>query len=385
MMTGRDPFETGVIAQGGHTAPGSDVVMLAEELQRQGYFTAAADNLGRWFTRGFSLYEVYQWEIKPGEPMRKAEGVNKSALKALHRCADQDQPFFLFLHYWDGHTPYLPPPPFDRMFYKGDEKDPDNPSMDALWDFEPFNRYFAGWMPGVTDIQFPIAQYDASLAYLDSCLQHLFNRMEQLGLLENTSVVITADHGEETDEHECWFDHHGLYDTNLRVPLLVRTPGGSPQRIPGFVRTLDIAPTILDLSGASPFAAPLQGASFRPMLEGAWPAGQGTCDELFLTECTWMRKRGYRSGRYKYIQALEPDIHGKPPEELYDLEHDPGEKHNLAFELPSVAADLKRRLMAWKTDREAASGRADPVETQRISLKRIGDPKTPVIRRGSVS
>ncbi|MCA1596688.1 MAG: sulfatase-like hydrolase/transferase, partial [Chloroflexi bacterium] len=382
MMTGRDPFETGVIAQGGKVEPDASVLMLAQRLQSEGYFTAAADNLGRWFSRGFELYEGYQWAMAPGEPWRKAEAVNETALRVLDRCASQDRPFFAFFHYWDPHTPYAPPPPFDRMFYAGNEHDPANPSMDKVWEFEPFSHYFAEWLPGVTDIQFPIALYDGAVAYLDSCLAQLFTRLEHLRLLEDTCVVITADHGEELDEHGCWFDHHGLYDTNIHVPLIIRCPGRTQpgQRVRGFVRTLDITPSILELIGLSPLNEPgIQGASFAPLLDSESAAG--TCDGLFLTECTWMRKRAYRSRHYKYIQALEPDLHGLPPEELYDLQNDPDEKINLADSRPEVAAGLRARLEGWAADRRAASGHADPLEQQSIALHRIGNPETPVPRR----
>src|SRR5206468_334203 len=98
--------------------------------------------------------------------------------KVLDEAAGQDAPFFVFAHYWDPHTPYLPPAPFDRMFYGGDEKDPNNRSMDSALNFPPFMHYFRSWMGGVTDIEFPKAQYDAEIAYMDRCLQHLFTWLE---------------------------------------------------------------------------------------------------------------------------------------------------------------------------------------------------------------
>ena len=73
-------------------------------------------------------------------------------------------------------------------------------------------------MPGVTDIEFPKAQYDAEIAYMDACFAHVLTRLDELGLTEDTLVVLTADHGEELDEHGHWFDHHGLYDTNIHIP-----------------------------------------------------------------------------------------------------------------------------------------------------------------------
>jgi len=370
-----------VIAQGAKTGIREGVPLVAELLHKAGYFTAAADNLGRWFSRGFDEYEGYSWEMPKLGPWRKAEAVNTTALGLVDRLAAQSRPFFGFIHYWDAHTPYLPPAPFDRMFYSGDERDPENASMDPVWDYDAFKYYFAEWLPGVTDVEYVRAQYDASIAYLDHCLGTLLSRLEERGLLESTTVIITADHGEEMDEHGCWFDHHGLYDTNIHIPLIMSIPGMSRPgiRVPGFVRTLDITPTILDLAGLD--APQVQGTSVLPMLAPHFAPVGGTCDELYLTECTWMRKRALRTRRFKYIMALEPDLHGKPEEELYDLLLDPGETVNLAEEQPERCAELRARLIEWSEKRADEAGQADPLETNSISLRQIGNPETPILKR----
>lgn len=302
------------------------------------------------------------------------------ALPLLAELAAGAQPFFLFVHYWDPHTPYLPPPPFDRIFYGGDERDPSNRSLEPVFAFEPFAEYFRSWMGEVTDIQFPIAQYDAEIAYLDATLGALFTRLDELGLTGETLLVINADHGECLDEHDCWFDHHGLYDQNLHVPLILRLPGVVPagQRLDGFIRQYDLAPTILDLLGLGRLAAENQmdGVSFLPQLRSGSPAG--TCDELFVTENSWMKKRGVRTHRWKLILAHEPDFHGKPPVELYDLAADPGELVNLAGDRPEVVAELRGRYDAWLARRTAASGKPDPQSYQGISLHRIGAMKMAV-------
>lgn len=380
MLTGRDAVGHQIVCQGGSVEPGEDVRFLAEILAEQGYRTAAVDNLGRWLTRGFQQYEPYRWPIVADQPWRKAEVVNAVALPLLAELAAGAQPFFLFVHYWDPHTPYLPPPPFDRLFYGGDERDPANRSLEPVFAFEPFAEYFRSWMGEVTDIQFPIAQYDAEIAYLDATLGALFTRLDELGLTDETLLVINADHGECLDEHACWFDHHGLYDQNLHVPLILRLPGVAPagQRLDGFIRQYDLAPTILDVLGLGRLAAENQmdGVSFLPRLRSGSPAG--TCDELFITENSWMKKRGVRTHRWKLILAHEPDFHGLPPVELYDLAADPGELVNLASEQPEVVAELRGRYDAWLARRTAASGKPDPQSYQAISLRRIGAMKMAV-------
>ncbi|HEV2124634.1 MAG TPA: sulfatase-like hydrolase/transferase, partial [Chloroflexota bacterium] len=353
---------------------------IAEILQEEGYFTGAADNLGRWFDRGFDAYERYKWD-QSGSEWRKAEAVNEKFLPLLTRAAEQDKPFFLFAHYWDPHTPYLPPAPFNRMFYTGNEKDPSNRSMDPVFAFEPFTNYFQRWMGGVTDIEFPKAQFDAEIAYVDAALGHVFNHLDVLGLTENTLVVLTSDHGEVLDEHPCWFDHHGLYEPNLHIPLLMRLPGRLPagKRVQGFARLLDVAPTILEAIGLTDTARQeqMQGKSLWNTA-GAKGRRRTGIDELYLTECTWMRKRGWRTREWKLIQALEPDIHDFPTLELYNLRDDPGEQHNLADARPDVVKDLLGRMEMHASRRLARTKLPDPVQTQGITLRRIGEMKTAV-------
>jgi len=375
LLTGRDLYAHQITGQSGTPGLSPDIPTLAELLAARGYFTAAADTLGRWFRRGFERIETYSWDRSHPKEWRKAEAVNVAALKVIDAAAAQDRPFFLFLHYWDPHTPYLPPAPFSRMFYEGDEFDPANRSMEPVWAFENFKWYFREWMPGVTDIEFPKAQYDAEIAYMDACLAHVFTRLEELNLVNDTLLVITADHGEELDEHGCWFDHHGLYDTNIHIPLIMRLPGRIPAnaRIPGFARMTDITPTILDYAGLLDPALRFDGVSLRPLMEGASPGvSRGTCDMLHLTENTWMKKRGLRTHEWKLIVALEPDIHGFPMVELYHLTTDPAERTNLADARPDVVEELRERMEAHVCCRTAETGLPDPLPLQPIPLHSIG-------------
>lgn len=378
LFTGKDVMAHQIACQGGQVELDPEVKLLAEILRENGYFTAAADNLGRWFSRGFELYEGYQWEPDPKGAWRKGEAVTDTALRVLDQCVAQHKPWFAFVHYWDPHTPYLPPAPFDRMFYAGNERDPNNRSMDAVFAFEPFRYYFQQWLGGVTDINFPKAQYDAEIAYADACLAHVFTRLAGHGVLEDTLVLITADHGEEMDEHEMWFDHHGLYDTNLRVPLILRCPACLPRGkyVDGMVTLMDVAPTVLAFVGLEGEAerARMLGSNLLPLALDDSRRGQGSTSTLFVTENTWMRKRGVRTREWKLIRACEPDIHHRPPVELYHLPSDPGEQENLVAERPEVVAELTERLTDWVARRLAETGLPDPLEAQGITLRSVGKP-----------
>jgi len=373
LFSGRDVFDHGVVAQGGKQEPPDDLRLLPAVLREHGYYTAAVDNIGRWIKPAFERYEEYpRWSHDGSLPWRNGEEVTARADEILTEAAERKQPYFLFLHYWDPHSPYLPPPPYDRMFYSGNEKDRGNRSMDPVWRSEWFATYFREWLDGVTDIEFVKSQYDASIAYSDACVGKVFERAAELGLWEDTLVIVQGDHGEELDEHGCWFDHHGLYDTNVLVPFLFRPAGGvsGGRRVPSQTSFLDVVPTVLESLEFPALLGDLPGAPLQPRFSDRAEDGEReVVPGVYLTECTWMRKRGWRTGEWKLIEALEPDIYNKPSVELFHLPSDPGEQVNLADQRPDVVTQLRAERDRYVADRLAATGAADPLEAQARSLR----------------
>ncbi|RME65084.1 MAG: sulfatase, partial [Caldilineae bacterium] len=207
-----------------------------------------------------------------------------------------------------------------------------------------------------------IAQYDGAIAYMDAAIQSIFTALESHGILDDTIVVVNGDHGETLYEHECWFDHHGTYDNVLHVPLIIRYPAKLPQgkRVGGFNQHKDLVPTLLELAGIDP-GIDFDGRSLLPMVRGEVASHES---EFYITECTWMRKHGWRTPHWKLILALEPDFHFKPPVELYNLVEDPDENHNLAEERPDVVMALTHRMQAWISRREAETGLPNPIHHQ---------------------
>ncbi len=381
MFTGRDVVSHQIVSQGGKLELAPQIPSLPELLSEAGYFTAAADNLGRWFRRGYDVYEGYQWSHDTTGAWRKAEAVTATGLRVLDTCAAQDKPWLCYVHYWEPHTPYLPPAPFDRMFYHDDPTAEHHTSaLEMMTNYPAFQYYFAEWMPGTRDVEFPKAQYDAAIAYCDASLATLLDRLGSMPESEDTLIVVTADHGEELDEHQMWFDHHGLYETNLRVPLIMVHPGRLPAglHLAGLTRHQDLPVTILDLLGLGEGAAAqaMDGASMLPLVDNRSHAG--TVDEVFITENAWMKKRGLRTKRWKLIQSLYDELHKRPPLELYDLATDPGEQHNLADELPDLRGELTGRLLAHLERRMAQTGQPDPQSYQDITLTHVGNVKVAV-------
>ncbi len=363
MFTGLDCFGMDVVSLRHKGGLRPELVTLAELLDKNGYATGCVGFSGNPAARGFQKYLDFEgWGTWETGRSRKAENLNRVTIPELRRLAAQDNPFFLFMRHMDPHSPYLPPEPFERMFYAGNECDPKNKSLDPVYKFKPFKDYFRGWFPPrCTDKDYIIAQYDGAVAYMDACIANLFREIETLGLMDNTLIVITSDHGETLHDHECWYDHHGLYDCTLTVPLAFIQPGRVPAglRIGDICRMQDVLPTILKLLGIrSP--APVDGHSLVPLMQNRDRTPE---PEFYITECTWMRKHGWRTPEWKLIQALEPDLHFKPEIELYNLIADPQENHNLAKQESGTVRWLLERMNAHIERREKETGRVNPIMT----------------------
>ena len=365
MLTGMDVFTTQVVALR-HKGPlREEVQTLAEILKDQGYTTVCIGFSGNPSSRGFDEYLDYPaWGSWDEGRMPKAQSLNEQAIPALERLlADDDKPFFLFLRHMDPHAPYLPPEPYERIFYHGDECDPANESMKPVLAFKPFRDFLASWLPpGITDQEYVTAQYDGAIAYMDAAIQTIFTSLESRGVLDETIVAVNGDHGETLYEHDCFFDHHGIYDNVLHVPLILRYPVKLPagQRVDGFNQHKDLVPTLLELAEIDA-GIDFDGRSLLPMVRGEVASHES---EFYITECTWMRKHGWRTPQWKLILALEPDFHFKPAVELYNLVEDPAENRNVAEENPDVVMALTARMQAWIRQREAETGLPNPIHHQ---------------------
>ena len=364
MFTGMDLFSHQVVALRHKGGLRPEVKTLAEVLRENGYTTTCVGFRGNPASRGFDSYIDFPgWGSWNEGRSPKAENLNKVAIPELDRLTKAKEPFLLFLRHMDPHAPYLPPAPYERAFYHGNECDPKNKSMQPVMTFKPFCDFFASWMPpGISDKDYVIAQYDGAVAYMDAAIATIFTALEAKGILDESIVVINSDHGETLYDHECYFDHHSMYDQTLHVPLILRYPGKVPAglRVGGYNRHEDLMPTILELAGIES-GIKFDGKSLMPMIRGEVASYES---EFYITECTWMRKHGWRTPQWKLIIALEPDMHFKPPVELYNLVEDPGELVNLADSQPQMVALLKGRMEAWLAKREAETGLPNPIYHQ---------------------
>ena len=382
MMTGLDIFSTQTVAlrHHGDLAPG--VKTFAEILGERGYNTTCVGFEGNVGGRGYQKYLNFDgWgPCRPDGRSHKAENLNDVALPELDRLAniykDEQKPFFLFLRHMDPHAPYLPPAPFSEMFYQGDACDPDNTALKNLYDFKPFRDFILSWLPeGITDPECAIAQYDGEVAYMDACIQIILEKLAALGIEEETLVVFTSDHGETLNDHDCFFDHHGIYDPTLVVPFAFKIKGYGcdcmGKRFADICQHKDVVPTLLDILGIDDTGINFDGRNLTDLIKGN-PIKQEP--EMYITEATWMRKHGWRTPEWKLIVALEPDFHFKPAVELYNLINDPEEYDNLAEKEPEVVKFLTERMNNFIAKREKETGKTNPMITNADKWNGFGKP-----------
>lgn len=227
MMTGRDCFGTGIVSLA-QKKIAEDVPVLAEILRDMGYNTTCIGFQGNAAGAGYDNYLSFSGWGPDHDDGRahKAQNLNDVAIPELERLAAEDKPFMLFMRHMDPHSPYLAPAPFKDMFFQGDAFDPNDDRMQKVYDFKPFGDYIKSWVPeGCTNPDYVIAQYDSAVAYMDNCIQQILTKLETMGLEEDTVVIFVSDHGETLYDHDCYFDHHGMYDPTLVVPLIIRWKG----------------------------------------------------------------------------------------------------------------------------------------------------------------
>lgn len=375
LYTGRHPIAHNIVSHGGEVDLDEAIVVFPELLQQAGFATTAAvDNLASlkpWMARGYDTYlnpaARHQLEL-----LVSCEEINGAAVKWLRQRPAR--PFFLFLHYWEPHTPYLPPERYRNFYEGGDPFDPGNRTLVGM-EAHPLGQLWRQtWFPKlggqVTDGDYIRSLYDGEVRHADEGIGTFLQALERLGLAEDTLVIVTSDHGETFYERGIFFDHHGLYDENIRVPLLLRWPGHLPagRRVPHLVQHLDLAPTILTAAGVR-VPPEMEGHDLGPLARGETDAP--LWDRVVCVESTWQCKWALRTLTHKFILAREPDFYGTPPRELYDLRADPGERCNLVEAEPQRAAQMEAELEGWIAARLAELGRdVDPVVAQGMTLGR---------------
>jgi arylsulfatase A-like enzyme len=380
MLSGLDALRHGVNRHG--PIP-PEIALLPQRFRDAGYLTYATTagvlltpEMG--FARGFDELDVRgRMESLPDWEAELATGVDET-LGWLER--HRGQQFFLFFHTFEAHTPYQAREPYFSRF--GGSLGDLNAGEPVWLEANGFEdvvrpRYDLFHPPThAAGVEYPKrvlerrdralaeALYDSSLAYIDAQLGRLFDYLESEDLLDNTIVVITSDHGEALFEHGL-VGHASLFDHDLLVPLVIAAPlaEGRGRRVPTQVRSVDIAPTLLQLAGL-PSLGTIDGRSLIRLLHGlssrprdAWSYALSTARGVAL------RSAGAKAiAQDTIFDPFRGDL------EVYDLKRDPDEKRNLAPAGPAEREALRRRLLARvRVDRAALQLQVANAGPDRIS------------------
>jgi arylsulfatase A-like enzyme len=343
-----------------------EITTLAEILYNQGYRTWAAAGGGQisptyGFADGFETYIAYS-SLQRDVNMKVRETI---------RFLDEEKEnhFFIFLHSYQTHTPYTPPPPYDEMFgseYHG-------PIDGEIETIEAINK--GSIEVGRPDLDRIVSLYDGEIREADDSLAELFDYLEREGLAPRTLVVFTSDHGEEFGEHGKVGTHsRTLHDEVIRIPLIFKLPGTviEGRIIEEQVQSVDIVPTILELAGVN-HRYGLQGTSLAKWLTGE--SETMTPTEAFAERLTADGNilRSVRDNRFKYIFRDNRNT-GESEHFYFDLEKDPREQESLPLS-PDQTKELygKLRFLIEEEETNRSMERSRRVDEKTLdALRKLG-------------
>jgi len=390
LFTGLYPSEHGVVDQG--TRLPSSYSTLAEKLAQVGYSTCCVTNNG-WISkstdlaRGFArLEEVWRRHVKVPAAIRAAMhmmGIWDTGAKAtndlIYDAIDEGPaPFFIFVNYMEAHHHCRPPWRFRRRFVPT--------TAFTAWTMMAEYRYASRRQDIV--VEWPEEQlnvlralYEGAICYLDSKIAELIDFLDRRGILDNTVVVITADHGENIGDHGLAEHQLCLYESLIRVPLLIRFPEvfQRGRRVETLVQLNDVFATLCHLGGADAEGAQTQrtGAVKLPQIaadvQRTYAYSEYIAPQTLIS--AWRKRHrsfdidsknrdlyAVRGERYKYIMASNDQ------DEMYDLHSDADEKLNVIEKYPDEAAELQETLSTFRRGLQrgqSATGEIGDAETIR--------------------
>jgi arylsulfatase A-like enzyme len=326
---------------------------MTQLFQAAGWSTGLFSN-NDWIAKEYGFDAGFDREERlfddPKRPYPNAPETHRRALAWAKEARAAKKPFFLFVNDIEPHTPYSPPEGLAERFLRT-APNPDVLASARLFNFPASIGFILGVDPqakGKVDVMSDL--YDAEIASLDDSIGALLDGLEEMGVLDDTIVVVTSDHGENLGEHDRLGHFLSMHRTVLRVPLLVRYPGrfDKGRRVKDLVRLEDVAPTLLDLCGL-PELPDADGKPLDDDLPGRVALGRLDAQTEKIPEVRRNYPRAdpraltltFRSacdGRFHYVRATD-EKGGLVEEKLFDVVADPDELRDL---VPAGGADLER-------------------------------------------
>ncbi len=406
IMTGLYPHQHGYVANHGAMSggfqSGESRRAIAEILASDGYTTAAFVS-GPTVSKVTGLDAGFQhWDQHEFDKLQSLSSTSRHSSVTTDRAvawleAGPEEPFFLWVHYWDPHEPNIPPAPYGGQFPKGsieeqlieDRKIRPEVLLERFDDEELARLFHPDWGREGGDIELPpidhdavvdlLNRYDSDVYATDVALGRLMDCLEEQGLFDDSILVFTSDHGQALGQHD-WLEHGRIQSENVHVPLVIHFPGEviqQPLRVEDVVSVVDILPTIMARLGTDSARELLTQASGEDIFSGEYlrrfAFSQRSVRERDweLGEDTDGLKFGLTTSRWKYYHR--PD----GADELYDLSTDSGELIDVAAEHPEVMETLERHVLAILSRRpftpEARQGpESEELKRFRETLGKIG-------------
>jgi choline-sulfatase len=349
----------------------------ASQMQEVGMWTASVST----FPERHSAYHFlagFNESYNPGtRGLETADQIADVALDWLGRNATRPD-WFLHVHMWDPHTPYRTPESFGEPFagmpapsWLDEDVRAHHwslPGPHSAQEITGFGRH-ARWegfprqplvASDMAQVQRMFDGYDTGVRYVDHHIDRILRRLAALGIEEEVAVIISADHGETLGELGIYCDHQTADQHVARVPMIVRWPGLAGGVDGSLHYQIDVAATLLELSGGS-VPERWDGQSFRSALATEEYVGR---ECLVLTQGAWTAQRAVRFDEWIFIRTFHDSYHGFPDSMLFDLRADPHEQHDLSEVRPDVVETGTRLLEQWKYAAVAQSPTGvDPLDT----------------------
>ncbi len=329
-----------------------------------------------WWNHGF----MEAMNLMRGFGGERADEVLPGALDWLDRNGRHDD-WFLHVHFWDPHTPWDAPADFGEPFagepipawYTEDVRAAhwELPGAHSAQELVGYDRDPYGWgrrfprqtlaIPDMAAVQHMFDGYDTGVRYADAAVGTIVARLEALGVLEETAILISSDHGEGFGELGVYADHQAADEATCHIPAVLRWPGLTPRTVEGLLYHLDIGATVVELAGLEVPVDHWDGRSVAGELRaGATSVGR---DHLVVSQGAWSCQRSVRWGDHLYASTRHDAFHGWPDEMLFDIETDPHEQHDIAATRPDLVDTGRDLLASWTSDQLARSySPADPMD-----------------------